>query len=160
MSDIHVHCVFLAGMWPSLANGALCLSTPKYNCKSGTASKPLLLLKKNNCCLLIATSSQPYKTLHPLNTTPIISGRTFDENFIPVKLGISSLALHAKSSIFTAILDIHVYIYRNTMGKFPTAVLSQLLVKQEIQRTSDFILYFPKHLVTNAVGANCFIGIK
>jgi hypothetical protein len=53
--------------------------------------------------------------------------------------------------------------YRDNMGKFLIRwkyVISQRLVKNEIQRTSDFIVYFAMHLVTNTVGANCLIGIK
>jgi hypothetical protein len=49
------------------------------------------------------------------------------------------------------------------MGKFLIRwkyVISQRLAKNEIQRTSDFIVYFAMHLVTNTVGANCLIGIK
>jgi hypothetical protein len=42
-------------------------------------------------------------------------------------------------------------------------VISQRLVKNEIQRTSDFIVYFAKHLVTNTVRTtreNLYVSIN
>ena len=38
---------YLAGRWAPLANEALCLNTPKYNGKSGTAYHCITLTNKN-----------------------------------------------------------------------------------------------------------------